>query len=35
MHRLSDPQQPPAGPVGKAAVREVDGEKAERNLSRT
>jgi hypothetical protein len=35
MHRLSDPNSRPADPVGKAAVREVDGEKAERNLSRT
>jgi hypothetical protein len=26
MHRLSDPQQPAGGPVGKALVREVDGE---------
>jgi hypothetical protein len=31
MHRLSDPQQPPAGPFGKAAVREADGENADQN----
>jgi hypothetical protein len=33
MHRPSDPQQPAGGPFGEAAVRDVDGEKAERTLS--
>jgi hypothetical protein len=33
MHRLSHPQQPAAGPFGKAGAREVDGENAERNAS--
>jgi hypothetical protein len=31
MHRLSDPNSRAAGPFGKAAVCEVDGDNAERN----
>jgi hypothetical protein len=31
MHRLSDPQQPAGARFGKAAVREIEDEKAERN----